>query len=265
VPSLAQIADFLERFAPARLAAEWDNVGLLVGDRQQQITRLMTCLTVTSSSAREAIEERANLIVTHHPFPFRPTKRITADTIQGRMLLDLIAAGVAVYSPHTAFDSAAAGINQRLGEGLGLSELVPLAADAEDPAAGTGRAGRARGLRLADLAKRCATFLKIDGVHIVGEPDRSIERVAIACGSGGELLDQAREAGCDCFVTGEARFHTSLEAEAAGIALVLTGHHASERFAVEALADVVAREFPHLTCWPSRRERDPLVWLAVTS
>jgi dinuclear metal center YbgI/SA1388 family protein len=265
MPSLADLASFLERFAPARLAAEWDNVGLLIGDRQSQVTRLMTCLTVTPESAREAIAERANLIVTHHPFPFHPTKRITTDTVDGRMLLELVAARVAVYSPHTAFDSAAAGINQRLGEGLRLANLAPLTADFENPQVGTGRIGVARGVRLGELARRCAAFLKVAGVQIVGETDQAIDRVAIACGSGGELLEAARQADCNCFVTGETRFHTCLEAQAAGIALVLTGHYASERFAVEALAEILAEQFPQLTCWPSRHERDPLTWFQAPS
>ena len=262
MPALADVAAFLEQFAPARLAAEWDNVGLLIGDRRADVTRLMTCLTVTPESAGEAIDERANLIVTHHPFPFRPTKRITSDTVEGRLLLDLMTARVAVYSPHTAFDSAASGINQRLGEGLRLTGLSPLEADDEDPTAGTGRFGAANGISLGEVARRCAAFLQIDGVQIVGEPDRPIERVAVACGSGGELLVAARTAGCDCFVTGETRFHTCLEAEATGMALVLVGHYASERFAVEALAEILGSEFPKLSCWPSRRERDPLTWLA---
>ena len=60
------------------------------------------------------------------------------------------------------------------------------------------------------------------------------------------------------FVTGEARFHTLLEAEATGVGLILAGHFASERFAVERLAEVLAAKFPGLTVWPSRRERDPL-------
>ncbi len=107
--TIAAIAAFLEDIAPLRLAEEWDNVGLLVGDPARPVERVMTCLTVTPQSAAEAIEAGADLIVTHHPLPFAPTKRITTDTTSGRLLLDLIAAQVAVYSPHTAFDSAAAG------------------------------------------------------------------------------------------------------------------------------------------------------------
>jgi dinuclear metal center YbgI/SA1388 family protein len=262
--TVAEVAEFLDHFAPARLAAEWDNVGLLVGDRERGVERLMTCLTVTPDSAAEAVSERANLIVTHHPFPFKAARRITSDTSEGRMLLKLIGAGVAVYSPHTAFDSAALGINQRLAEGLGLANIQPLVADQADATLGTGRVGNVRGAAtLADVARRAAGFLRARGVQIVGEPARSVSRVAVGCGSAGELVEPARQVRCDCFVTGEARFHTCLEAEATGVSLVLTGHYASERFAVEALAELLAGEFPRVQCWASRRERDPLIWLAA--
>jgi dinuclear metal center YbgI/SA1388 family protein len=257
MPTVAEVSAFLDRFAPPRLAAEWDNVGLLIGDRQKAVSRLMTCLTVTPESVAEAMDERADLIVTHHPFPFKPTRRITSDTVEGRMVLDLVAARVAVYSPHTAFDSAAKGINQRLGEGLYLKDLAPLVADGENSALGTGRLGTTNA-SLSDLARRIASFLKIDNMHIVGEHRQLIRRVAIACGSAGDLLDAARAAGCECFVTGEARFHTCLEAKATGMAMILTGHYASERFAVEALAEVLQTEFADVKCWASRRECDPL-------
>jgi putative NIF3 family GTP cyclohydrolase 1 type 2 len=85
--------------------------------------------------------------------------------------------------------------------------------------------------------------------------------VAIACGSAGEYLAAAQSAHCDCFITGEARFHACLAAEAMGIGLILTGHFASERFAVEALAEVLAQQFPDLQVWASQRERDPVRWL----
>ena len=125
--TIQTLATFLEQFAPSRLAEEWDNVGLLVGDGRAKVRRVMTCLSVTPASAAEAVQRRADLIVTHHPLPFSPMKRLTADTTAGRLLLQLIVAQVAVYSPHTAFDSAQEGINQRLATGLGLRGILPLA------------------------------------------------------------------------------------------------------------------------------------------
>ncbi|MGH7173184.1 MAG: YqfO family protein, partial [Gemmataceae bacterium] len=124
--TVAIVVDYLDRFAPRDLAADWDNVGLLLGERSAAVERIMTCLTVTPESAAEAIEGRANLIVTHHPIFFRGIKRLTDATPEGRMLLGLARAGVAVYSPHTAFDNTRGGINDLLARRLALTEVVPL-------------------------------------------------------------------------------------------------------------------------------------------
>jgi dinuclear metal center YbgI/SA1388 family protein len=260
------VARFLEDFAPLRLAEDWDNVGLLVGDRRRPAQRIMTCLTITPSSAREAIDERADLIVAHHPLPFTALRRLTTDTHEGRLLWELIGAGVSIYSPHTAFDSAREGINQRLAEGLALTEIAPLVASAEIPSGdsgsvGSGRCGRlSQPTTLAALAERVTTFLSIERLQRVGPADQVIRRAAIACGSGGEFLAAAQRADCECMITGEARFHTCLEAEAAGVGLLLAGHYATERFGVEHLAEVLARRFAEASVWASRRERDPLAW-----
>jgi dinuclear metal center YbgI/SA1388 family protein len=126
VPTVATVIDFLEEFAPPNLAAEWDNVGLLLGDRKARVRRIMTCLTVTGESSAEAREGKAGMIVTHHPVLFRGAKRLTTGTPEGRVLLPLIRAGVAVYSPHTAFDNTSGGINDALAARLGLTEVGPL-------------------------------------------------------------------------------------------------------------------------------------------
>jgi putative NIF3 family GTP cyclohydrolase 1 type 2 len=81
--------------------------------------------------------------------------------------------------------------------------------------------------------------------------------VAIACGAGDDFLGDAVRGGADVLVTGEARFHRGHEAEAAGIGLIVAGHHATERIGVEDLAARLASAFPVLTVWPSRLESDP--------
>ena len=260
--TLREICTFLDAFAPLHLAEEWDNVGLLVGDSSQTIERVMTCLTITPASAAEAVRERADLIVTHHPLPFKPLKRLTSDHTPGRLLLSLIRAGIAVHSPHTAFDSAAAGINQQLAEGLGLTAISPLVPAENGQPLGSGRFGSfPRPMPLREIAVRIKNFLHIDRVQLVGRADPPIAVAAVACGSAGSFLEPALGAGCQLLVTGETSFHTCLEAEASGVTLLLTGHYASERFAVETLAEVLARQFGTLVIWASRDERDPLMWL----
>jgi dinuclear metal center YbgI/SA1388 family protein len=364
---LATILDYLQTLAPLELAADWDNVGLLLGERNREIERVMTCLTVTPASAAEAIESRAELVVTHHPVFFRAFKRLATDTAEGRMLLALAQNSVAVYCPHTALDNAHNGINDILAQRLGMREIKPLrqseapalckvvvfvpasdlakvsdalfAAGAgnigqyshcsfrlegtgtflgstdsnptvgqrgkreeaaewrleavcpqgalsrivaaireahsyEEPAydiypllktagrPGEGRLGRldpASSLR--DLAERIRAFLQAGPVQMIGDPARIVERVAIACGAGGEFLGDAIRSGADALLTGEARFHDYLAAQAAGIALVLPGHYATERIGVEVLAQRMKEKWPELEIWPSRREKDPVSWI----
>jgi dinuclear metal center YbgI/SA1388 family protein len=124
--TVADVMTALQGIAPLSLAAEWDNVGLLLGDPKARVQRVMTCLTVTPATAAEAIETNTQLIVTHHPILFRPTKKLTTASAEGRMVLHLAQAGVAVYSPHTAFDNSLDGINQLLARNLGLTEIAPL-------------------------------------------------------------------------------------------------------------------------------------------
>ena len=124
--TVADVVRWLDGFAPSRLAESWDNVGLLWGDPEAGLTRIMTCLTVTNRTALEAIHERAELIVSHHPVLFKAVKRVRADLPETGMLWGLARAGIAIASPHTAFDNTQGGINDGLARRLGLVDVGPL-------------------------------------------------------------------------------------------------------------------------------------------
>jgi putative NIF3 family GTP cyclohydrolase 1 type 2 len=126
MPTVAAFAAHLDRFAPPSTAADWDNVGLLLGDPAADVAKVMTCLTVTPDVSAEAVCEGANLIVSHHPVLFRGAKKLTPATADGAAVLPLLRAGIAVYSPHTAFDNCPGGINDNLCSRLGLTNVVPL-------------------------------------------------------------------------------------------------------------------------------------------
>src|SRR4051812_35712079 len=123
--TVAAISVELARIAPLSLAADWDNVGLLLGDRTVQVQRIMTCLTITPEVVAEAVESGVQLLVTHHPILFKAVKRLTAETTEGRMLLALVKAGAAVYCAHTAFDDTVSGINETIAQRLGLVKIEP--------------------------------------------------------------------------------------------------------------------------------------------
>jgi dinuclear metal center YbgI/SA1388 family protein len=263
VVAVADVAGWLRGLAPLELAEEWDNVGLLVGDASRPVRRVLTCLTLTADVAREAAREGAQLVVAHHPLLFKAARRLTADNSEGRTLLALIEARIAVYSPHTAFDSAAGGINAQLAEALGLADVRPLRPPAagEVPMSGGGRCGRfPQGLSLAAFLDLVRQKLGAGPLQYVGDPAQEVRVVGVACGSAAEFIPDAMRAGCDVLLTGEARFHALLEARDAGLALVLPGHYATERPGVEALAREIAARVPELEAWASRDERDPLAW-----
>ncbi|MFL5342423.1 MAG: Nif3-like dinuclear metal center hexameric protein [Gemmataceae bacterium] len=364
--TVGDIANFLQEFAPTQRAADWDNVGLLLGERSAPVWRALTCLTITPEVVAEAVGTGANLIVTHHPMLFRPTQKITDATAEGGMVLALMKAGIAVYSPHTAFDNCPDGINEQLAQKLELRDLTPLrpfegvkqcklivfvpdmdlsrvsdaifAAGAgrigkysecsfrlagtgtffgsddtnptvgqkgrreevgewrleavcpesaveavvaamrkahsyEEPAldvvplrpvrepGGEGRLGRLAGpIALQELAQRVRQHLTSGPVQLVGDPSRPVERLALACGAAGEYLRDAVRLQADVFLTGEMRFHDYLSADAQQIALILPGHYATERFAVEILANILRKSFPTIAIEPSKEERNPVSW-----
>ena len=261
MPTLSDIAERLEQFAPQTLAEDWDNVGLLVGDTNWPIERVMTCLTVTPTTVQEALDQQADLIVTHHPLPFQALKSITTDSTAGKLLLQLIGARIGIYSPHTAFDSAPAGINQHLAIGLGLQQIEALIPTSERGEADVG-AGRTGSLgeefSLLEMAERVKTFLGLERLQVVGDDDLVVSRAAIACGSGGSFLPAAIAKHCNCLITGETNLHTCLEAEARGVGLILPGHFASERFALLSLAEYLSDQVSDIKVWASQTECDPL-------
>ncbi len=246
-----------------RLAEDWDNVGLLIGDPSRSIDSVMTCLTVTPDSAREALEQRADLIVTHHPMPFRALARVTTETTVGRLVLRLIENKTAVYSPHTAFDSAEQGINQQLAQIMELDDVQALQPLGDDvPHVGSGRSGfLAVPQSIETCVSRLKSTLRVERFGLVGQLNRQVQKIALACGSGGQFLSEAVRQGCEMLVTGETNFHTCLEAEAQGVAMLLLGHFISERFAVVSLARRMAAEFSELRVWASCQEADPVQWV----
>lgn len=270
-----EVLAFLREFAPPFLSESWDNTGLLIGSESRDVSRIATCLTLTPDVAQEAVDRGTQLIVSHHPVLFRAVQQITDKNPEGRMLLQLIEAGVAVYSPHTRYDSARSGINQQLAESLGLQSIHPLRAfageaelqsaerSAEDPESGVG-SGRfgdlPEAVSLEGFVETAKRTLGIDNTQFVGDPACIVRRVGTACGAAAEFMRDAAEAGCDVLLTGEARFHACLEARTLGIALILPGHYATERPAMENLARILSERFPNLDVFASQVESDPVQW-----
>jgi dinuclear metal center YbgI/SA1388 family protein len=121
-----EVVSILERLAPPALAAEWDNVGLLVGDSSAEVRRLLLCVDLTEAVLAEAAKVAATMVMAYHPVIFKPISRVTAE--EAPVVYEAARRGLAVYSMHTAWDSAAGGADDVLADALGLGDrraLVP--------------------------------------------------------------------------------------------------------------------------------------------
>ncbi len=276
---IQHICQAMSQIAPISLAEDWDNVGLLLGDRSSPARRVMTCLTVTPAVVEEAETEQVDLLISHHPLPFKPLAKITTDSAASELVWRLCRSGISLYSAHTAYDSAVNGINDQWAEVLGLNNtaaLIPLA-DVTDfkittqtnpenfASPGAGRYGNLTEPRPArEILAAAAKFSGANRPRMVGDPARPVRRVGVACGSGGSFVAAARRVGCDLLLTGEATFHTCLEAENTGLLLGMVGHYASERFAMETLAQRL-QSSPELNKLHAKTggEQDFRVWASL--
>lgn len=276
--TVSRVAEWLAALAPAGFKEEWDPAGLEVGDPGQPVERILVALSPTRPVVEEALELRADLLVTHHPLLFRPAASLRVDEPTGGKVAALLRGGCSLLSLHTAFDRAPGGMNDLLAASLGLAGVCAVP-DPAGPGAGQGeRQGSAglgrigtlpRPVPLDDLARQVAARLGLPGVRRVGPPARNVQRVACVAGAGAAWIPAAVAAGADVLVTGDVKYHAALDALEAGLALLDAGHYGTERLFTRAVVSRVEEEarkagYP-LLVQASGREADPLAWVQVDS
>jgi dinuclear metal center YbgI/SA1388 family protein len=231
VPLRDVIAALDARYDPA-LAEAWDAVGLVCGDPDEPVRRVLFAVDPTSAVVDEVIATGADLLVTHHPLLLTPVHGVPADEPKGRLVHRLIRAGAALFVAHTNADRAPdSGVNSALAAVLGLRDAVPLEPTTADPRAGLGRVGDVEPMTLRQFAAHAATVLPatVGGVRVAGDPEREVRRVAVCGGSGGSLLAAAAAVGADVLLTSDLKHHPASDAgEVPGPALCDVAHFASE-------------------------------------
>ncbi len=125
-PTVGQIAEAIDSWAPEASALSYDNVGLQVGRRTDQVRKVLLALDVTREVVDEAIRNNFDLVLSHHPLIFKPLKRVTSDSASGSLVLALVSAGINLYTAHTNFDLVHGGVSYALAQKLGLSSVAPL-------------------------------------------------------------------------------------------------------------------------------------------
>jgi dinuclear metal center YbgI/SA1388 family protein len=216
------------RYDPA-WAESWDCVGLVCGDPNAEVTRVLVAIDPVEVVVDEAIATGAELLVTHHPLFLGGTESVAATTAKGRVIHRLITNGAALYVAHTNADVATPGVNDALAETLMLEDVRPLDPTSEH---GLGRIGTLPGpFRLDAFVNLVAATLPATrwGIRAGGDPSRIVRTVAVCGGSGGGLAGAAAQAGADVLLTADLKHHSTSEALAElDIALVDAAHWATE-------------------------------------
>ncbi|MFI2435649.1 Nif3-like dinuclear metal center hexameric protein [Streptomyces sp. NPDC018693] len=237
MPRLSEVIAALEKLWPAERAESWDAVGTVVGDPEQEVTRVLFAVDPVQEIVEEAVKLGADLLVTHHPLYLRGTTTVAASTFKGRVVHTLIKHDIALHVAHTNADTADPGVSDALAGALDLRVVRPLVPDTTDP---EGRRGLGRicaldpPLSLRDFAERAAARLPAtaQGIRVAGDPDAVVRTVAVSGGSGDSLFEHVRAAGVDAFLTADLRHHPASEFMAARahspLALLDAAHWATE-------------------------------------
>lgn len=259
---IKEVLSALERFAPLPLQEGWDNAGLQVGLTEAEVSGALLCLDVNERIIDEAVAKGLNLVVSHHPLLFRGLKTIGDGDYVQRTVMKAIRNGITVVSMHTNMDNARGGVNYKIAEKLGLTDVRFMALKTVDGVeAGSGVVGELPEEMAADdfvlMVKRvfgvecamCNELLR-----------RKIRRVAICGGAGDFLLDDAVRAGADAFITGEMHYHVYFGREQQ-LQICVIGHYQSEQYTSEVFREVIEEACPGLPLHIAETCTNPIYYL----
>lgn len=260
---MAKVKDIvarIESIAPLKLQEDYDNAGYQVGDPEQAVSKIITCLDITEATVEEAIACGAQMIVSHHPLLFRPIKRITPSDYISRTIIKAIKAGITLYSAHTNLDNAYMGVNYKMAEKLGLSNVSPLTPLPAEKTinienaelCGSGVIGTlSEKISSEDFEVLVKKAFKCIFVRTNGKVT-SVKKVALCGGSGADFIRDAERKGADVFLTGEIGYHSFFGHE--GILLMEAGHFETEQYTCELLKDIIEKDFPDIVVKISEKQ-----------
>ena len=245
-----EITDSIEKRYPKRYAMDWDNVGLLAGRSDKEVRKIFIALDATDEVIEEAIRQRTDMLITHHPMIFRAMKKVNDGDFIGRRLLKLIQNDISYYAMHTNYDVM--GMADLAGEVLQMESPEVL----EVTSVGAGEQVIEEGIgRVSDLARpmtlrECCEFVKerfsLPNVKVFGDPDMQVHRLGVFPGSGKSAISVSLQKGVDVLVTGDIDHHEGIDAVAQGMAVIDAGHYGVEHIFIADMKGFCESHFPDI-------------------
>lgn len=256
---VCDIANYLNSICPQNLAEDWDNVGLLIGNENSEVKKIMLCLDVDFEVAKEAIEKNVNLIISHHPVVFHPLKTLTEDN--AKTIRELIKNDISVYSAHTNLDVLNGGLNDLLAKKVGLTQtevLIPTG-EFQGKICGYGRYGVLKEeIKFSQFAKTVMENLGLKTFKFSGDENKLIKKVAVNSGGGASMMDACFDKEIDLYITGDFKYSGIRDAYENSLCIIDAGHYETEIIAQEWFDEKLKEKFKEIDILKSIENKNPV-------
>lgn len=247
---VSEILAFITEVAPLHWQESYDNSGLIVGDSNAMVDKVLLTLDVTEKVVDEAIENSCHLIISHHPLIFKGIKNILNDNTLGRIITKAIKHDISIAAMHTNLDNSYLGVNNMLAANLGLRNLQILRPNNavhsgdDEQLVGSGMIGELENtMSESDFLKLIKEKLNVKALRhseLLGKP---VRKVALCGGSGAFLINDAKRCGADVYLTADVKYHEFFDADNE-ILIVDAGHFETEQFTKQLIADIILEKNP---------------------
>ncbi|NLX63353.1 MAG: Nif3-like dinuclear metal center hexameric protein [Clostridiaceae bacterium] len=246
---LRNLIEFLEEKAPISLQEIYDNSGLILGNPDNEISRVLVCLDVDIGAIEHAVSQNCQLVLSHHPAIFKGLKIFSGTNKESSILIKAIKNDIALYSCHTNFDSAEGGLSDLLCEKLGLKNIKVLKTTSDETAEyGAGRYGEIKPVDGMEFINRVKTKLSVDFLRYVGDIPPTVTKVAVFNGSfDRDIMDSLKRISPVVLITGDLKYHDAQELLYNGIFTIDAGHYGTEIIFVDEMANIIEERFSDLS------------------
>jgi len=248
---------------PKKYQESYDNCGLILGNPESEIHRILTTLDVNEFVIEEAIANGCNMIISHHPIIFKGLKTLVwNNSVSEKVVMMAISADISIYAAHTSLDNRFYGsINEYLAKQIGLTEIKPLVMP-KDYNYLNGGAGAIGVLEepafVIDFLCKMRQDLKLTNPikHTSMIINKSIKTIAICTGAGFFMANEAKNKGADLFITSDLSYHNFFDEK--DIILADMGHYESEKHSSIIIYNLVKERFSELEVIASKVNTNPV-------
>ena len=231
----------LDEAIPFAWAEEWDNVGLLLGDRSVPVHGMAVALDPSIEAMKTALDHSCSVLITHHPLIFHPLKQIDCAEGPGAQIAFAIRHGLTIFALHTNWDVAPGGVNAAIAQALTLQEIRPLIPSTAG-AWGSGAAGKfPHPLNLVKCGAAIRDAMHLSRLELHGDMKTTVSTLALCGGSGGAFCPDAVAYGAEAYFTADMKYHERMDSLDKGISLFIADHGEMERFSLTALTETIAK------------------------